>query len=286
MHDDTPRSENKRYAPYKQFVGAVAPNWLMKRTDISQGAKLCFARLAQFAGKNDCAFPGHKKLAEELGVSIPSIKAYLRELTGLGIIQSKPMGSGNFSLYFFVDQPGIVEFKTDSQETILQSAKTDSQENIPQTRQLKDRKPRTEGQNPIPAIIEEENQKRIRRESEENQQENQTHALPIPDGYNPKANRVIALWHEVAVSTGLGFLAVDLFTQATENAIARYEDDLEGARFLFDHAVKREREQRTQWSKNLCRVLNDALSGHNWFEDYDYDKPAVGTPTRERLVAA
>ena len=97
----------------------------MKRTDISQGAKLCFGRLAQFAGKHDHAFPGHEALAKELGVHVRTVIEYLQELDDLGVIKSQRMGSGKFNVYFFISLKGVVEFKTDMKKTAHQSHPAD-----------------------------------------------------------------------------------------------------------------------------------------------------------------
>jgi len=89
----------------------------MKRTDISQGAKLCFGRLAQFAGKHDHAFPGHEALAKELGVHVRAVIGYLQELDDLGVIKSQRMGSGKFNVYFFINRKGVVELRADVHKT-------------------------------------------------------------------------------------------------------------------------------------------------------------------------
>jgi hypothetical protein len=139
-------NEGKRYAPHKKFVGSMVPNWIMRRTDISQGSKLCFGRLLQYAGKNEHAFPGHEALAKELGVSIPAVKGYLRELSKLGVIEPQRMGSGYYNRYFFLNKPGVVEFRTDGHKTIHHS------------KNLMDTKPHADRHNSIRPINEEENQ--------------------------------------------------------------------------------------------------------------------------------
>jgi hypothetical protein len=124
--EDEPRAAKRKpnepreyYSPYKMFRGSIVPNWIMKRNDISQGAKLCFGRLAQFAGQDEYAFPGLETLAGELAVSESSVKAYIRELVTLGVIEWRRMGSGKFSLYYFTITDAV-EFRTDRQKTIRQ----------------------------------------------------------------------------------------------------------------------------------------------------------------------
>ena len=69
-----------RYNPYKLFNGSFVPNWLLRRKDVTQGAKLLFARLSQYAGENGACFPSQSTLSEELGVSVSQIKRYAAEL--------------------------------------------------------------------------------------------------------------------------------------------------------------------------------------------------------------
>src|ERR1700676_3192393 len=179
MEDTKPDGRGKRYAPYKKFIGPVVPNWIMKRTDLSQGAKLCFGRLAQFAGKDEYAFPGHEALANELAVSIPTIKGYLRELTTLGFIESQRMGSGNFSFYFFTDREGVL-FRADGQKTIRQTGlQTDGENCSRHNRTDGQNSIRPVGQNSISPINREENHKENQEETPyENQKENTDDEIP------------------------------------------------------------------------------------------------------------
>jgi hypothetical protein len=62
------KKQNRLINPYKLFVGSFIPNWLLKREEISQGAKLCYARLCQYAGEDGECYPSQKKLAEALGI--------------------------------------------------------------------------------------------------------------------------------------------------------------------------------------------------------------------------
>lgn len=109
------------YSPHKRFLGAVIPNWLLCRREVSQGAKLCFARLAQHAGKADRCFPKLETLAVELGVSDRSVKDYIAELCGHGLIVRQRMGQGRANTYLFVLHPWI-EFKDERQDASPQQS--------------------------------------------------------------------------------------------------------------------------------------------------------------------
>jgi hypothetical protein len=73
--------------PYKRFIGSMVPNWLMVRPEISQGAKLCYGRLCQFAGKDGNCYPTKMRLAKELGVSDRMVYNYIRELEKFALIE-------------------------------------------------------------------------------------------------------------------------------------------------------------------------------------------------------
>lgn len=87
--DATPRRIN----PWRLFTGAMIPNWLLCRSEVSAGAKLCYARLAQFAGRDGLCFPKQATLAGELGISDRTVRNHLRELEEFQLLE--------------VDQPGL-----------------------------------------------------------------------------------------------------------------------------------------------------------------------------------
>ena len=73
--------------PWKSAVAAWVPNWLMERHEISPGAKLCYARLAQYAGRNGYAWPLVATLARSLAVSPRQASNYIAELREHHLIQ-------------------------------------------------------------------------------------------------------------------------------------------------------------------------------------------------------
>jgi hypothetical protein len=74
--------------PYRLFIGSHVPNWLMRRKDVPPGAKLCYGRLAQFAGKRGYCWPKIKTLAKELGISERMTARYLKILKDKELIVS------------------------------------------------------------------------------------------------------------------------------------------------------------------------------------------------------
>lgn len=95
--------------PWRMFVGAMTPNWLLCRKEVSHAAKLCYARLSQYAGKNGHCFPKQSTLAEELGVSERQLRDYIRELISLDLLESTQHGIGASNSYLFLDHPWIHE---------------------------------------------------------------------------------------------------------------------------------------------------------------------------------
>ncbi len=90
--------------PYRKWIGCQIPNWLLKRTEPSQGAKLCYGRLTQYAGKNGKAFPKQKEIAKELGVSSDrTVRKYLKELQDYGLIKIRQMGKKQSNTYHFLN---------------------------------------------------------------------------------------------------------------------------------------------------------------------------------------
>jgi len=108
------RGENLRYInPYNLFVGSFIPNWLLKRVEVSQGAKLCYARLSQFAGKDGDCFPSQPTLAVEIGAGERQIRRYISELEELKLIESVQVGLNQPNRYRFLWHRWMEEDKSD-----------------------------------------------------------------------------------------------------------------------------------------------------------------------------
>ena len=90
------------YIPYKLFHGAFVPNWLLSRAEVSDSAKLVFARLCQYAGEQGKAFPLQDTLAKELGKSRRSVRRCVAELVTNRLIRSVRTGRKSSNLYEFV----------------------------------------------------------------------------------------------------------------------------------------------------------------------------------------
>lgn len=88
--------------PYKLFIGSLIPNWLLQRKEISQGAKLCYARLCQYSGKDGLCYPKQVTLAKELGCSRSQVIKYINELVKQGLIEKVRVGLQRANRYRFL----------------------------------------------------------------------------------------------------------------------------------------------------------------------------------------
>lgn len=89
-HTSPPHSVNRDNAPSRKLEGPFAPipNWLMRRREISPGAKLFYGRLLQQRGLRNPAPLRLSDLAGELGVSEKQAGRYKEELKGHRLIGS------------------------------------------------------------------------------------------------------------------------------------------------------------------------------------------------------
>ena len=105
------------FNPYKLFTGAMIPNWLLERPEISPGAKLCYARLCQYSGKNGLCFPKQETIAQEIGCSTRQIQRYIRELTIQKLIKSEKKTFNSPKTYSFIWHEWIKEWVTNPNGT-------------------------------------------------------------------------------------------------------------------------------------------------------------------------
>lgn len=107
-----------KYNPYMTFQGCIVPNCIMERTDLTTSAKLCFGRLAQYAGKNGLCFPSLKQLSEGLGVSEATAERAIKDLISANLIEKKsPAGVQKLmhihNTYTFVWSDSFLESPSD-----------------------------------------------------------------------------------------------------------------------------------------------------------------------------
>jgi hypothetical protein len=84
------------------------PNTILTRSDISPGAKLCYAALLMYGRQKGSCFPGQGRLAADIGVSDRSVRTYLGELRDVGLVQITRRGLGKSNVYrllMWVERP-------------------------------------------------------------------------------------------------------------------------------------------------------------------------------------
>lgn len=103
------QTDDRYINPYKKFLCALTPNWVLRRSneEISNGAKLCYARLFQYSGKKGQCFPKRTTLAKEIGCSLRTVSRYLKELISNKLIKSSRLGKRCSNRYRFLDHHWI-----------------------------------------------------------------------------------------------------------------------------------------------------------------------------------
>jgi len=103
---DSQTSESEKYInPYKLFIGSFIPNWLLCRSDISFGAKLIYAKLCQYAGKNGKCWPNQVMIGKDVGCSARQVKRYIKELFNFKLISLIKEGFPGKNVYKFLYHP-------------------------------------------------------------------------------------------------------------------------------------------------------------------------------------
>lgn len=80
---------------------APLPNWLLSRKEISLTAKVIYARLLQYKGKKDHAYPGRQQLADECGLGVRTLERAIEELKKFDLIIVKRRGHTRSNMYTF-----------------------------------------------------------------------------------------------------------------------------------------------------------------------------------------
>lgn len=75
------------------------PNAILRRPDLSTGAKLTYMVLMSFAWQADQCFPGQEALAEAMGVTDRSVRTYVDQLVESGLVRIEKRGQGHTNVY-------------------------------------------------------------------------------------------------------------------------------------------------------------------------------------------
>jgi len=75
------------------------PNFLLRNSKLSMGAKLTYAMFLSYAWHNNRCFPGQERLADDIGMSRTSVTAFIGELESYGFIAIQRRGQGKTNFY-------------------------------------------------------------------------------------------------------------------------------------------------------------------------------------------
>jgi hypothetical protein len=77
----------------------LIPNTILRRPDLTPGAKLTYIVLLSYAWQQDHCFPGQSTLARDLGAGRRSVVRYLQELKSVGLLGVQRRGLGHTNVY-------------------------------------------------------------------------------------------------------------------------------------------------------------------------------------------
>ncbi len=104
------KKQSIRFADESKRSGFVnAPNSLIKSPYLSIGAKMVYLLLHSYAWDGDKCYPGHNKIAAELGFKSPkTVRKYLNELRNYMLIDWQGKSELNTNLYEIKEIPAIL----------------------------------------------------------------------------------------------------------------------------------------------------------------------------------
>ena len=75
------------------------PNFILKDSKLSVGAKVAYAMFLSYAWHNESCFPGQDRLAEDMGMSRPRVCQFIGELEKARFVTIQRRGQGKTNLY-------------------------------------------------------------------------------------------------------------------------------------------------------------------------------------------
>src|SRR5947209_16831755 len=75
------------------------PNFILRDSTLSLGAKVAYSMFLHFAWNNESCFPGQGRLAQHMGMSVPRVNEYIKALKDAGLIEITRRGQGKTNLY-------------------------------------------------------------------------------------------------------------------------------------------------------------------------------------------
>lgn len=109
------QATKERINPNQTATFAKFPNWLMRRKELSPGAKILYCRAAQYAGNKNYARVKQETLCLETGFCVRQVRDYIKELEHFGLIEIQQIGLNKCNIYYFLDHPWMYEEKKPTQ---------------------------------------------------------------------------------------------------------------------------------------------------------------------------
>ena len=75
------------------------PNFILKDSKLSVGAKVAYAMFLSYAWNNDSCFPGQERLAQDMGMSRSRVTEFIGDLEKFGFISIQRRGQGKTNIY-------------------------------------------------------------------------------------------------------------------------------------------------------------------------------------------
>lgn len=109
----------------------VIPNTIFARRDISAGAKLAYMLLLSYAWQKGSCFPGQQRMCDDMGVSVRSLRNYLRELESAGLVVTKRRGLTQTNIYYLPQKPVASSDRQDSADQERQPRSGQDRQGVP-----------------------------------------------------------------------------------------------------------------------------------------------------------
>ena len=89
----------KGFDPITAAGYTQVPNLILRKADLSAGAKLVYSLLLSYAWHNDCCFPGQNRLGKDCGKTQGWVSQQMCELETTGYLDIERRGQGKTNLY-------------------------------------------------------------------------------------------------------------------------------------------------------------------------------------------
>jgi hypothetical protein len=108
----TKTTETQYYNPWAQWDCAKVPTGLMRRADLSDGAKLLYGVLCYRARSRGFCYAGQDTLAEDTGSNLRSVQRRIGELVDAGLLVVEQRGKKKTNIYHFPALPELLAVQT------------------------------------------------------------------------------------------------------------------------------------------------------------------------------